>query len=89
MNANYETTFHMQSYSLLEVTQRIRLITVCIYRFVMIRLDYYGTYGYCFYETCLVKHIPDMTSWCYVAMSHTVVDFHIKSFNSHCNGDYK
>ena len=30
-----------------------------IYHFVVIRLNYYGTSGYCFYETSLVKHIPE------------------------------
>ena len=45
---------------------------------VTIRLDYYGTYDYCFYETSLLN----MTSWCYVAMLHTTVIFCMQSFNS-------
>ena len=45
------------------------IFAVYIYRFVMIRLDYYGTYGYCFYGSSLVKHIPEynvMVLRCYV-----------------------
>ena len=42
--------------------------------------DYYGTSGYCFSETSLVKHIPEydvMLLRCYVAyrsgISHTII----------------
>ena len=46
------------------------------------RLAYYGTYDYCFYETSLVKQVPEydvMVLRCYVI--HAVVLFSIQSFN--------
>ena len=37
-----------------KMVDRFLIIAACIYRFVMIRLDNYETYGHCFYETSLV-----------------------------------
>ena len=48
----------------------------------MIWVDYYGMYGYCFYETNLVKHVPEydvMVLRCYVTyrscISYAIIYF--------------
>ena len=52
------------------------IIAVCMYRFVMIQLGYYGTYGYCFYGTS-VKNVPEydiMLLRCYVTY-HSCISY--------------
>ena len=73
---------HLVWLELRVVTRQRPLRITYTYRFVMIRLDYYGMYGYCFYETNLVKHVPEydvMVLCCY-----TVVVFRKQSFNLVC-----
>ena len=68
--------------TILFVVVVLKLVAVCIYRFVMTRFDNYDTYGYCYYETSLVKHVPkyDVTVLrCYVTyrscISYTIIKF--------------
>ena len=52
-----------------------RLVAVCIYRFVMTRLDYYGMCGNFFFETSLAKQVPEydvMVLRCYVTCSSCI-----------------
>ena len=54
----------MCAYCTMYVVQLCVIMAVCFFHFVMIRLDHVGTYGYCFYETSLIKHVP-ATLLCY------------------------
>ena len=65
-------------------TRALLFIAVCTYRFVMIRLVYYGAYCYCFCETSLVKHVPEydvMVLRCYVTyrscISYAIIYFRL------------